>query len=67
MYSQERRGRPGDENTNLVEKVVEGIKLSVCGKWNARSKGIEKCGGDALVDGIFRDIHEEEGQHVGQE
>ena len=56
----ERRGGAGEEDAQLVEKVVEGVKFAVgCEGWIVRmgfADGKEESGADALVDGVFGDV-----------
>lgn len=51
----------------MVEEVVEGVELPVSGERDPGTERVEEGGGDALVDGVFGDIDEEEGEHVGEE
>ena len=48
----------------MVEQVVGGVELAVAGKWGG-GEGEQERGGDALVYGVFGDVDEEEGEHVG--
>lgn len=57
----------GDENADLVEEVVEWVELPVCRKWHPRAERIQEGRGDALVDGVFGDVNEEEWEHVREE
>ena len=59
-------GGARDENPDLVKEVVEGVKLAICGERRGCEREEERWG-DALVDGVFGNIYQEEGKHVGYE
>ena len=42
MDPDERRGGAGNENSNLVEEVVKGVELPVCGERHTRTEGVEE-------------------------
>lgn len=58
-------GGAGDEDADLVDGVVGGVEGAVFvegggGEWE------EQRWGYALVDGVFGDVDEEEGEHAGR-
>lgn len=53
--------RSRDEDPDLVEEVIERVELSVCGERDAGTQGVEQRRGNALVDGVFCDVYQEEG------
>lgn len=73
VQTDEGDGRAGDENAELIEEHVEGVELAVAGEGRVirrvgrAGKGVEERGRDALVDGVFGDVHEEKGEHIGDE
>ena len=50
--SEERGGGAGDEDSELVEEVVEGVERAVVGEGRGGEREQEG-GGYALVDGVF--------------
>ena len=50
-----------DEDPDLVEEVIKRVELSICGERDARTQGIEQRRRNALVDGVFCDVDQEEG------
>lgn len=51
--------RAGNKDSQLVEEGVEGVEGTV-GRERCVLEGEEESGSDALVDGIFGDINEQE-------
>lgn len=68
MDSNEGCGGAGDEDSELVKKVVKRVEFAVGGeRWVVRvisRDGKEKSRRDALIYGVFGDINEEEWKHV---
>lgn len=67
MEPDKRRRGARDENSDLVQEIVEGVEVPVCREWDAGAEGIEEGWGDTLVDCVFGYINEEEGEHVWEE
>ncbi len=63
MDSDEWCGGAGDEDADLVEEAVHGVEVAVVGEGGAGERE-EEGGGYPLVDGVFGDVNEEEGEHV---
>lgn len=66
MQSEEGRAGACDEDAELVEERVEGVEGAV-GCEGCGGQGEEERWGYALVYGVFGDVDEEEGEHVGEE
>ena len=63
MDAEEGRRGAGDEDAELVDGGVGGVERAVAcegGAWEWEEEGW--C--DALVDGVFGDVDEEEGEHA---
>lgn len=57
-----------NENAELVDKSIRGIEGAVVRKGISRGRSrVEQSRRDALVDGIFGYVNEEERKHVGKE
>lgn len=72
--AQEEVGGAGDEHAGLVDCGVGGVEVAEVGEWGGGRGGAgggggreEERGGDGLVDGVFGDVDEQEGEHVGEE
>ena len=63
MDTDERERRARDEDADLVDEGVGGVEGTVRGKWGG-GEGKEEGWGDALVDGVFGNVDEEEGEHA---
>ena len=66
--------RARDEYAELVDCVVGWVEIAKVFEWGARGRGVcgwvrakEEGGGDALIDGVFGNVDEEEGEHVREE
>ena len=64
MDTQEGRGGAGEEDADLVDGVVGWVEGAELGEGRV-AEGEEQGGTDALVDGVFGDVDEEEGKHAG--
>lgn len=68
MDAEEGCGRTGDEDAGLVDEAVDRVEGTVAAEGVTRGGSFEEQGrGHALVDGVFGDVDEEEGEHVGEE
>ncbi|MCJ1388474.1 hypothetical protein MMC18_001321 [Xylographa bjoerkii] len=53
----------GEEDAGLVDELVGGVEGAVGGEGGG-GEGEEERGGHALVDGVFGDVDEQEGEHA---
>ena len=66
MDPKEGGGAAGDEDPRLVDGVVGGVEGAVV-REGGGGEGEEEGGGYALVDRVFGDVDQEEGEHVREE
>ena len=59
----ERCRRARNKDADLIDRIVGAVEGAVFVEW-AGFQGEEKRRGDALVDGVFGNVHEEEGKHA---
>ena len=64
MDADEGCGGAGEEDADLVDGVVGAVEGAVLGE-GGRGEGKQEGRRDALVDGVFGDVDEEEGEHAG--